>query len=992
MGKKIVVIILVGLFVISVIGFMILSENEISLINLKEEINNLNPITAKVVDPIRFNSTYKHYGWYPQQKIFTNWDGLRYTLPDHGGIQVLDQGNMPVLTYGWALSADFNGSTIIRTELDFEWTWTHTTEQIEFSLFEENETEDLNEINYVMTKHIFERTNDDDKFPITERWEFDPISKAKQTHFLTNDFNNLTNFRFWYVLKNPGVVRFDGQLIDTRNANVNRQGNFNNILSRIEFPAGSFLYNDLIENEFDLRNIRIGDGEIIGFTNVSLIALGFTKNNGNFPKGITVELDPSSSGFKTGTSVGDPAGSGWTNPDNSRVSNNIYATSIAVGSVLYTKGYSFGIPADADILGFEMKLEARSETPISCGVKQGSRVSTNMSLNNYTSLLSDTKNSVRFDCVVGSGPADVIQTLGNSTDLWGLSSSLKGSDINGTFRTSLRHLQIQTVPFNPGFDAQSVNIYWETGAPTLSNNPSGVSSTDVVSSTFLVNFSSSDMNLTSAFLESNYTGESVNYTMTEEGSSNNFARLFEGDSGFGDGDEGANNGSTLANISVINHTFTIRGCVGTDCTEIHFFNITTISALPTITLNTPLNGSDQTGNASIIFNVTNTDSDGDNIDLIMVSTYGNGYNIRNYLQFFESVVNGTEATHNQSIGTIDATDPNLVRLYRLDNLNRFNETTTGGGFFFDASNNGLNASGNGGVPDPCTSGSIIPKSIECMEFDGNTESIIMLNGTDTEIAEVLVDLNFSVEAWLYDEDGATTIALGKGVVSAGANAYFWFGQGTSIANFRILNATATQCNAAVSGLALNEWNHVVFTGNGTHVKGYLNGVEVSQTDCSTTVINVTRWAQDSPTYETYIGGIGTDGSTSSWDGGIDEVAIYNKTLTATEIQNHYNISRNPFTWTTRQWDSPLGQTGNNFTFTTAVADSCTYISGDWLLSFADNCVITSNVIGDALAEMLFDSTVGTFTINNGVIISGFDFLFAPDTGLITGIGSGAYLP
>jgi len=81
-----------------------------------------------------------------------------------------------------------------------------------------------------------------------------------------------------------------------------------------------------------------------------------------------------------------------------------------------------------------------------------------------------------------------------------------------------------------------------------------------------------------------------------------------------------------------------------------------------------------------------------------------------------------------------------------------------------------------------------------------------------------------------------------------------------------------------SGLLPNKWYHVVLTWNKTSNKatGYLNGVQKFddwQPIWPTTIPNVT------------IGGIlWVD---RSWKGLIDEVAIYNRALTADEIQQHY---------------------------------------------------------------------------------------------------------
>jgi len=75
----------------------------------------------------------------------------------------------------------------------------------------------------------------------------------------------------------------------------------------------------------------------------------------------------------------------------------------------------------------------------------------------------------------------------------------------------------------------------------------------------------------------------------------------------------------------------------------------------------------------------------------------------------------------------------------------------------------------------------------------------------------------------------------------------------------------------------NEWVHVIVTYNGAQAKLYFNGEEE---DTKAATENVTHSGQDLWIGKVY-------GRTYQLNGRIDEVAIYQKALTATEVKEHY---------------------------------------------------------------------------------------------------------
>jgi concanavalin A-like lectin/glucanase superfamily protein len=90
--------------------------------------------------------------------------------------------------------------------------------------------------------------------------------------------------------------------------------------------------------------------------------------------------------------------------------------------------------------------------------------------------------------------------------------------------------------------------------------------------------------------------------------------------------------------------------------------------------------------------------------------------------------------------------------------------------------------------------------------------------------------------------------------------------------------------AVAATVALDRWTHVVGTYDGATVSLYLNGALAASTSYSTAITHATN--------ALYIGSGATGSGTAGpagyfWGGIIDDVALYNRALSATEVQLHY---------------------------------------------------------------------------------------------------------
>jgi hypothetical protein len=170
-------------------------------------------------------------------------------------------------------------------------------------------------------------------------------------------------------------------------------------------------------------------------------------------------------------------------------------------------------------------------------------------------------------------------------------------------------------------------------------------------------------------------------------------------------------------------------------------------------------------------------------------------------------------------------------------------------------------------------------------FDGTDDYINVDNSTSLQVGDV-----FTVSAWVYPTNlgsrygifstrranAAGSWQLEVGTANGGTNRVAVTGVGTWIFE--------TQNNA----INLNAWNNICFVKSGNGIQGgtlYINGVSVSPlTTTAYTIVNNS---------DAKLVGAGTNLG-SFFPGKIANVLLYNRILTATEVQNNYLASKSRF--------------------------------------------------------------------------------------------------
>ena len=155
---------------------------------------------------------------------------------------------------------------------------------------------------------------------------------------------------------------------------------------------------------------------------------------------------------------------------------------------------------------------------------------------------------------------------------------------------------------------------------------------------------------------------------------------------------------------------------------------------------------------------------------------------------------------------------------------------------------------------------------------GNTDYI------EFGLASNFVSSDFSIAFWIKG-DGAWTPAIWDAVIGA-SNAFTWstgfgiFWQDSTTLRCFVGGYNVTFADITIS--SFSSWNHIVMTYDGANITTYLNGAQASQVAYSLALTGLTNLFQVSK-LGTHLG----------FEGTIDEVAIWSRAISTSEISNAY---------------------------------------------------------------------------------------------------------
>ena len=226
-------------------------------------------VTINTASAGTFYESDADYGF--SNGVMTDNTNLTYETNINGVVTVNDERFL-----AFALKGTYAGTDYTYTSMDYEWTWTHTVDG---------------------TDHTFEAINNNDNFVWKQYWYFHENEPMKIEHYLKNNYpQSITDMEMYYItsVDDTDTIQYDGndyQVGDVKPIFI--QKDLNDIEASINFnDEYDFNFLDIVSEGFDINEFYLGSGSVIGYPAIDIMAVGFTKNNGIFPAGAEVWIDP----------------------------------------------------------------------------------------------------------------------------------------------------------------------------------------------------------------------------------------------------------------------------------------------------------------------------------------------------------------------------------------------------------------------------------------------------------------------------------------------------------------------------------------------------------------------------------------------------------------------------------------------------------------------------------------------------------------------------
>lgn len=941
-------------------------------------------------------NTLVNYGYNSTTQIMTDSSGLQFSLGPEGVMKIND-GRF--LAFG--MSGVINSQTVLRTSLDYNWSWSIETNGSDYIFTGQNNNKQL----------IWEQ-----KYYFYEN----QTKPMKITNFVENNVSTSTDTVFYYLINS---LQGDNIVVNNTAYHINdyiglrRQGDLNKEFSEFNFnDEYDFLITDLITTGYNVIDFRIMDGSLFSRPNHNFTAIGFTKNSGFFPFGSSVLIDPS---FTT-NSVESPRVAvldnntfvvAWCDESEDDITFAVYQ---ADGTVLKSATDVDTSIGSCDFDTVDVAAFNYSHIVITYIDKQEGDAS-------YITGNWSTMNTVVFD---SAGDADNSVGPGDSTSVAILNSShyvhtwcdgspdsirLEVRDINGNQVGIQQEIQDSGTTQPAGTcDVDTFNESYYIVAYTMSLG------TDI-------SYMIQSVNITSGIF-TNHTGQidvdgdagANSRTSVVILDKNEFAILWDDPSGVDTVNLIFNNISGVNNtppiivdsdiiapddvyLTRINDTHVAGVYRDRDATSSFLFSYSKLPLSKGTQVLAPVAYNSSTPAYHSIVSSTYNPSIGfcDNgliisygvsgVGGIWQSNYSSGlaWNgscnssggdaIPLISYVFPTPTTATTLDADYIYINVSANDSSwiygftnfnnsLVGWWRMDNDSTVGENNN---VIYDWSGNG-----NNGTVMGDTIHTTVGKFGGGFEFDGDADYIQMSDITANNALEGKAGI--SVSAWVkynYDTPQNTI----NTIVSQGASNSEIFlmsmeDRSPDIFRFYLYNDVGVLVAADSDGSEnYSSWNNIVGVYNGSNVLIYVDGVIQSDkpalTGLTASTTNQFR--------------VGTDKNGAwGWDGSIDEVLIFNRSLSADEIEALYNASAPRFQYNYTNLSigdysfqsfvvdaiGNMNQTElRNVTLRNVTVDnnSCTYSgSGDWEVDCSDGCNIITNV--NLLGNALNISGTGTF--------------------------------
>jgi hypothetical protein len=161
-------------------------------------------------------------------------------------------------------------------------------------------------------------------------------------------------------------------------------------------------------------------------------------------------------------------------------------------------------------------------------------------------------------------------------------------------------------------------------------------------------------------------------------------------------------------------------------------------------------------------------------------------------------------------------------------------------------------------------------------FNGSSSTLVVPHSTVFNTSN-----SFSISVWAYRASTAERIVAFKGTSASQA---WFFGYQTSYGYYFYDYGTTSYVRSGTGVTSLNVWENVVLTWNAATKTA---SIYINDADESNTVV-VGGGSGTTSTTDFNIGTGGFPDDWSAWDGKLDQIRIFNKELSSTEVTTVYN--------------------------------------------------------------------------------------------------------
>jgi hypothetical protein len=181
-------------------------------------------------------------------------------------------------------------------------------------------------------------------------------------------------------------------------------------------------------------------------------------------------------------------------------------------------------------------------------------------------------------------------------------------------------------------------------------------------------------------------------------------------------------------------------------------------------------------------------------------------------------------------------------------------------------------------------GAIVNDIDTSLEVDGTANSDVVVSSAPAPTSAI------TLEAWVYKPSsftGSNSRIIDRPFTSFADPFSDWdlvvdpFDQPVNYWQMEITIGGVFRSLPTLSAVAANQWHHMVGTYDGSELRLYIDGVLANSMNVSGAIAN-----SGTPLY---FGRYGADSTAARFTGGIDEVAVYSRALTPTEVQTHYML-------------------------------------------------------------------------------------------------------